>query len=240
MAANQPTADVTEAELNGSSSASGTSVESVMSAIRDHIRRQQLLPGEQIRQTDWADRVGVSRVPVREALTSLALAGVLTHDPHRGFFLNKYSQAEIAQIYFVRSVIEVECARTLRWPSAEEMSQLKQLVAVMNEVADARNAVRWLEAHDTFHSLLLGLSTMTVLAEEAKRLYARTESFRSMRAHNALGHGEIERMSHVQIIEALENHDREGVVEHFARELRVKESDLRQWAEKELAAAAVQ
>ena len=77
---------------------------------------------------------------MREALNSLGLAGVLTHDPHRGFFLTKYSQAEIAQLYWVRGVLEVELVRALEWPSATEMRTLKKMAVVMQDAAKAGEA----------------------------------------------------------------------------------------------------
>jgi DNA-binding GntR family transcriptional regulator len=211
-------------------SASGRSVEAVVAAIRGHIRRQQLLPGEQVRQNDWAVRAGVSRVPVREALNSLALAGVLTHDPHRGFFLTKYSQVEIAQLYFVRGILEVEIVRALEWPSAAEMRSLKKMAVVMQNAAKAGDAAGWLEAHDEFHSMILSLSGLKVLVEEAERLWIRTESFRSMRIHNALGESHAENLSHAEILDALQRHDRERLVSLFTQEMQVKESDLTDWA----------
>jgi|EndMetStandDraft_3_1072993.scaffolds.fasta_scaffold113187_2 DNA-binding GntR family transcriptional regulator len=212
-----------------SAASSGRTVEAVMAAIRRHIRRQELMPGEQVRQNDWAERVGVSRVPVREALNSLALAGVLTHDPHRGFFLTKYTQAELAQLYFVRGVLEVECVRAMRWPTDDEMDQLRKHAALMDDAARDRDAVNWLESHDEFHSLIFSLSPLVVLVEEAERLYIRTESFRSMRAHNALERSHFENMSHTDILDALKSRDRDRLIAHFTKELKVKESDLRQW-----------
>jgi DNA-binding GntR family transcriptional regulator len=214
----------------GIPAASGRSVETVVAAIRDHIRRQQLLPGEQVRQNDWAVRVGVSRVPVREALNSLALAGVLTHDPHRGFFLTKYTQGEIAQLYFVRGILEVEIVRGLDWPSAAELRTLRKLAVVMQDAANAGDAAGWLDAHDEFHSMILSLSPIKVLVEEAERLWIRTESFRSMRIHNALEESHAENLSHAEILDALQRRDRERLISLFTQEMQVKESDLTEWA----------
>lgn len=210
-------------------SISGRSVETVVAAIRDHIRRQKLLPGEQVRQSDWADRVGVSRVPVREALNSLALAGVLAHDRHRGFFLTKYTQAELAQLYFVRGVLEVEIARSIDWPSVKEVKKLRKSCAVMQDAARVGDAPLWLQAHEDFHSALIYLSPLRVLVEEAERLWIRTESFRSMRTHNALAEGHSDHLSHNEIIAALVARDRELLIKLFTLEMRVKDSDLTKW-----------
>ena len=218
-----------EPEASATSS-SGTSVAAVVAAIRATIRRQELLPGEQVRQSDWATRVGVSRVPVREALNSLGLAGVLTHDPRRGFFLTKYSQAEIAQLYWVRGVLEVEIVRSLEWPSATEMRTLKKMAVVMQDAAKAGDASGWLEAHDEFHSRILSLSPIKVLVEEAERLWIRTESFRSMRIHNTLGQSHAENLSHAEILDALQKRDRERLVGLFTNEMKIGESDLTEWA----------
>jgi DNA-binding GntR family transcriptional regulator len=207
----------------------GGSVESVVAAIRDHIRSMRLLPGEQVRQSDWAARVGVSRVPVREALNSLALAGVLTHDPNRGFFLTKYSQTELAQLHKVRGIIEVECVRTLDWPSAKEMKALKDLNADMRDAVMNGDSARWLQAHDELHLMVLSLSPLTVLAEEADRLYVRTESFRALRAHNTLQSSHADSMYQREVIEVLQEHDRDRLIDLYSQKMRVREDDLQQW-----------
>jgi DNA-binding GntR family transcriptional regulator len=207
----------------------GGSVEFVVAAIRDHIRTLRLLPGEQVRQSDWAVKVGVSRVPVREALNSLALAGVLTHDRNRGFFLTKYSQVELAQLHHVRGVIEVECVRTLRWPSATEMTVLKNLNTSMMDAVMKGDSARWLQAHDELHLKVLSLSPLKVLSEEADRLYVRTESFRSLRAHNALQSSHADSMYQREVIEALQDQDRDRMIALYSQKMTVRESDLRQW-----------
>jgi DNA-binding GntR family transcriptional regulator len=207
----------------------GGSVETVVAAIRDHIRTLRLLPGEQVRQGDWAERVGVSRVPVREALNSLALAGVLTHDRNRGFFLTKYSQEELAQLHYVRGIIEVECIRTLRWPTGKEMKVLKKLNTEMRDAVLNGDSARWLQAHDELHLMVLSLSPLQVLAEEADRLYVRTESFRSLRAHNALQSSHAESMYQREVIEALQEQDRDRMIALYSQKMNVKESDLKQW-----------
>jgi DNA-binding GntR family transcriptional regulator len=207
----------------------GGSVEAVVAAIRDHIRTLRLLPGEQVRQSDWAERVGVSRVPVREALNSLALAGVLTHDRNRGFFLTKYSREELSQLHHVRGIIEVECVRTLRWPSAKEMRVLKNLNGHMRDAVRKGDSARWLQAHDELHLMVLSLSPLTVLAEEADRLYVRTESFRALRAHNTLQSSHAESMYQREVMEALQDQDRDRLIALYSRKTKVRESDLKEW-----------
>src|SRR5689334_2615479 len=88
----------------------------VASALREAIRTGALLPGEHIRQEIWADRLEVSRLPIREALSTLAADGTVEHDPNRGYFVTKRPPNEIAQLYLLRQLIEPEVIRTIEWP----------------------------------------------------------------------------------------------------------------------------
>ncbi|MBV9804247.1 MAG: GntR family transcriptional regulator, partial [Solirubrobacterales bacterium] len=53
--------------------------------IRDRIARGRLRPGDQLRQQLLADELGLSVVPVREALKTLHAEGLLAYVPHRGY-----------------------------------------------------------------------------------------------------------------------------------------------------------
>src|SRR5689334_13511714 len=61
----------------------GASVDRTVADLRGRILRGELTPGEQLRQEQLADAVGVSRIPLREALRALAVQGLLEHRPHQ-------------------------------------------------------------------------------------------------------------------------------------------------------------
>src|SRR5579872_25591 len=63
----------------------GASVDRAVADLRGRILRGELTPGEQLRQEQLADAVGVSRIPLREALRALAVQGLLEHRPHQGY-----------------------------------------------------------------------------------------------------------------------------------------------------------
>lgn len=81
--------------------------------IRKLINRGQLPPGLQLRQSDLADRFGISRVPVREALKLLAAESIIEHDPNRGFFVAPLSTDEARQLYRLRHLLEAELLSTV-------------------------------------------------------------------------------------------------------------------------------
>src|SRR5262249_58597129 len=102
---------------NHQSPRAATSAPAVVAAeLRRAIMRGDLLAGEQIRQIDWARRLGVSQVPIREALKTLAAEGILTHGHNRGYFVARFGSSEVAEIYLMRRVLERELLQTIEWP----------------------------------------------------------------------------------------------------------------------------
>ena len=101
------------------------SSERVANVRRRSIVRGELTPGEHVRQEIWASRLGVSRVPVREALKMLAAEHLLVHDPHRGYFVADVRPYDKEQIYRIRQFLEPEIVRSIRWPSEDEIENLR-------------------------------------------------------------------------------------------------------------------
>ena len=67
-----------------------------LARLRDMFLNGQLLPGEQVRQEQIAEQLGVGRAPLREALNVLAKQGPLVHRPNQGYFVAKRLLAQAA------------------------------------------------------------------------------------------------------------------------------------------------
>jgi DNA-binding GntR family transcriptional regulator len=80
--------------------------------LRDAIVRGDLAPGTKIRQEATAQQLGVSLIPVREALKALAGEGVVTYHPQRGYFVSELPADSVAEIYAVRDLLETEAERS--------------------------------------------------------------------------------------------------------------------------------
>ena len=65
-----------------------TAAATVLAELRRAISTGELAPGQQLVQESLAERLGVSRVPLREALQVLEGEGQVLHEPHRGYELN--------------------------------------------------------------------------------------------------------------------------------------------------------
>jgi DNA-binding GntR family transcriptional regulator len=90
--------------------------EPVVDALRAAIIAGDFAPGEQLRQATVAERFGVSRIPVREALRALAAEGLLCHAPNRGYFVKKLDVAEMEQLYWMRGLLEQRVLQTATRP----------------------------------------------------------------------------------------------------------------------------
>src|SRR3979411_1209728 len=79
--------------------------------LRAAIVRGDLAPGDKIRQEITAQQLGISLIPLREALKTLASEGVVTYQPQRGYFVTDLPDQSIHHSYAVRSLLEAETER---------------------------------------------------------------------------------------------------------------------------------
>src|ERR1019366_2290214 len=85
----------------------------VIVKIREMILHGELVPGQRVREVELANKLGVSRTPVRESLPILAQEGILTQLDTRGFVVRAFTPQEIMDAIDVRGVLEGLAARLL-------------------------------------------------------------------------------------------------------------------------------
>jgi DNA-binding GntR family transcriptional regulator len=143
----------------------------VAAEIRRAIRHGELLPGEHVRQEHWAERMGVSSGPTREALKILVTEQLLTYQAHHGYFVTRLNLDEMRQIYVIRRLLEAEMIRTMRWPTPEEIASLKaQMDGVLDHLTegDLHGAQ---EAARQIHFVMYSFSSDDVIVRETKRYF---------------------------------------------------------------------
>lgn len=188
------------------SAAQSHSVASVINRLRDLIIDRDLLPGHQIRQEEMARLLGISRVPLREALRVLTTEGLLTHRPHQGYFVTRLSTEELEQIHNLLEFLETELIRTARWPSSDEVAHLRAINREIAGAADERDVAAVNRLNRALHREIFRLSPMVVYLTEAEKFWTISEPYRTL--HVATTDAAIATGQHGQLIDALAAQDR--------------------------------
>jgi DNA-binding GntR family transcriptional regulator len=97
--------------LTGTTGAIPSRTEAVLGAIKHAILAGELRPGQSLVETELAQVLGVSKTPVREALKTLAGAGLVTMSPYRGATVRAIDAGSAAAIYDLRLLVEPEAVR---------------------------------------------------------------------------------------------------------------------------------
>jgi len=119
-----------------------TTGELVAERVRQLIFTGALRPGDRIPQADLADTLGVSRLPVREAVIELARDGLVTVEPHSGAFVAPFDAEVVRQHFEIVGLVQGLAAETLaesQDPAA--IAELADLVTRIDAAADAGDAV---------------------------------------------------------------------------------------------------
>jgi DNA-binding GntR family transcriptional regulator len=88
-----------------------STVDRVEEWVRRGLIRGEYAPGAWLRQDDIAAELGVSKIPVREALQRLAAASLVTFEPNRGALVRPLTAADAEEIFALRLAIEPELLR---------------------------------------------------------------------------------------------------------------------------------
>jgi GntR family transcriptional regulator, vanillate catabolism transcriptional regulator len=90
-----------------------TRTQEVVRKIRQLILDGALPPGEQLTEVAMAQRIGVSRTPIRDALNTLATEGLLIYLPHRGYLVRHFGLQEVLDAFDTRGTLEGMACRVI-------------------------------------------------------------------------------------------------------------------------------
>ena len=192
-----------------------TTPEGVYRVLRAAILDGIVAPGGQLRERDIAKDLGVSRSPLREALSRLELEGLIVKIPFRGAFVMEVSAQEVAEIASIRLLVEPYAGElaleALRGP---ERPRLVKTIDDFHRATEQDDIPASIDAHLQFHRLFYDLSGHGLL----RGLWAGWET--TLRLYLAVDH-----RSYSDLHEIADEHERlaavalEGDTEAFRREL---------------------
>jgi len=158
-----------------------TAQEAVLAEMRRLLVTGELAPGTPIRQEALADRLGVSRVPVREALKVLEGEGHVEYSAHRGYVVAELSVEDLVEVYRLRELLEAEAIRvavpklTPTDLEAIEIAAADVTAAGLRaDLADVPSANR------AFHFLLFDAAGLPRLSRTLRQLWDATDVYRSV------------------------------------------------------------
>jgi len=141
--------------------------EEVANALVEKTARGVFEPGQRLIETDVANALGVSRLPLREALKALESQGVVTSTPHRGTRLMPVDGARLIQINQVRIALEtlaLECAFPRLRAEPARFKPIDRVLTLMGRAARRRDRFTMALCDVRFHHELCLASGNEVLA----------------------------------------------------------------------------
>lgn len=153
-----------------------TAVDLVVHAIRDQIALGELRGGEVVGEEELANRLGVSRTPVREAIGRLVAEGMLVKDGSRSSAqVFQPSMQELLEIYEIRLPLEILAARIAAEQASEEF--IRSIEARFAEFRYERLSREWMLKHEQFHLGIFAGSERPRLLSVLRGLRAQSEPY---------------------------------------------------------------
>lgn len=181
----------------------------MLDELRRAILTGEMAPGTPIRQDAIAERLGVSRVPLREALRTLEGEGQVTYRPHRGYQVADLSLDDLLEVYRIRELLETEA--TMKAVGSVDVATLEQAQRDIEKAALDNDIVGMAAANRQFHFAMLEASGMPRLTRLVRVLWDATDAYRALYySHN--DNRDRVHWEHLAIIEAVRAGDADEVV----------------------------
>jgi DNA-binding GntR family transcriptional regulator len=162
---------------------------SAADALRQMIVRGEIKEGEPLRQDTLATQLGVSRIPVREALLQLEAEGLVTFYPRRGAVVSTLSVSEIGELFEMRALLEPALLlKALPHITPDVLVQAAEILETYDTALRRHQVSRWGELNWRFHSTLYAPADRPRTLAAVESLHRLTDRYSRMQL--ALTHGE--------------------------------------------------
>ena len=155
-----------------------TIVDEVTVRIRQEVLSGRILPGQRIRLRTLQELLGVSHIPIREALRSLEAEGLVENIPQRGAIATPLSAEELAEVYDLRRLLEPAIAdRAIPKLTKEQLHLASEALDALKAVPGQWASPEFPEAHRRFHWLLLQPGATKLIERVLAQLWQTSERY---------------------------------------------------------------
>ncbi|WP_181351242.1 GntR family transcriptional regulator [Thalassobacillus sp. CUG 92003] len=141
--------------------------------IAEHITNQiitgKLQPGEKLVENNYAEEYGTSRAPVREAIFTLTVEGLVERVPRRGAIVKEYTESEIYDLLEIRIMLESLAIKRINENGVDE-EFLKEMEAILRKMQDQKEAGQYAEMNHDFHMCIIKMSKSDVIKKKYDHL----------------------------------------------------------------------
>jgi len=184
-----------------------TAQQAAVTWLRRAIAEGELAPGARIGQDAVAARIGVSLIPVREALRALESEGVVTYAARKGYVVTELDLGDLEEIYHLRALLERDAVeRGLPTATDEELDEIEALAEACREAGGQGDVAAALAANRSFHFALYGLAGSEHQLRLIRLLWDGTEAYRAIYYGTPAGEDDADR-AHVAIVAAARDRD---------------------------------
>lgn len=179
--------------------------EIVFESIRGAIISGTLKPGERLMEVQLAEKLGVSRTPIREAIRKLELEGLVIMMPRKGAYVADLSIKDITDVLEIRAVLEglASGLAALRITD-EEIEELEMTAVKFNQAIDEGDFDAIVQRDIEFHDLIFKATRNEKLIQLTNNLREQVQRFRLMYINKSNKSKELAR-EHYEIAEAISN-----------------------------------
>ena len=147
----------------------------VADRIRSRILAGEFEAGERLAEERLSEELGVSRMPVREALRSLAAEGIVTLEPRRGASVTVYTDEQVQELVEVRATLESLNAKlAARRHDPKQIAELERILAAGARITEKTSLAAIQENNNQFHGALERIADNSVLTNIVRSLRDRT------------------------------------------------------------------
>ncbi len=185
--------------------------------LRDHIEQRIInailngtfRSGERLVESAITEKLGVSRAPVREALSALEREGIVKHVHRRGYYVVDFTEKDLEEVYSLRLLLEIGALhRAIERVTEEDLSEMQRLVAELGKAAQDPSDSETIVALDLgFHRYLCNIADHSRLCSAWNNLSLQTQMLIGLTSRTHYREPEQPRVWHQRILDAIREKD---------------------------------